>query len=828
MTEPRPTLSPLPIDEALPPLLAALAERSSAVVVAPPGAGKTTRVPLALLDQPWCVNKRILLLEPRRLAARAAARRMAATLQEEVGATVGYRVRLEAKVTGRTRIEVVTEGVFTRMILEDPSLEGVGAVLFDEFHERSLDADLGLALAIESQGALREDLRLVVMSATLDGAAIARHLNGAAVIESLGRAFDVETRYLPRDPRQRVEDAVVTAIRLALETETGSILAFLPGQGEITRVAERLASAVATTVDIAPLYGSLSPHEQDRAIQPAGTGRRKVVLATSIAQTSLTIEGVRVVIDCGLARVPVFEPGAGLTRLETVRASRAAVDQRRGRAGRTEPGVCYRLWDEAATLALPAQDRPEILEADLSSLVLDLAAWGVTDPHPLAFLDPPPAAAWAEAVKLLQALDALDGQGHITAEGRALQDLPLHPRLAHMVRQAARAGEAALACDLALVLQERGLGGTGADLADRVRRLCTERSKRADDARALADRYRRLVASAANGPRAAYEPERAGALLAYAYPDRIAQARGATGHFRLAQGRGGVMEATEALAREPFIVVAEMQGAASGARIQAAAAIDKAVIEAMFADRIVVETEARFDEATGAIRARRARRLDRLVLSEEIIAKPDRALVREALIDAVGRRGIDRLPWSKGQTALRERVAFARRTAADLFPDLSDARLGSTVRDWLGPFLEGKTALSAITAEDLGAALDLLLPFNHSRALDQFAPAAFTAPTGSTVTIDYAAEAGPSISIRVQELYGLTNHPTVAGGAIPLVLELLSPAHRPIQVTRDLPGFWRGSWADVKKDMRGRYPKHVWPDDPANAAPTTRAKPRGT
>jgi ATP-dependent helicase HrpB len=818
----------LPIDDALPALLDALSRHASAVVVAPPGAGKTTRVPLALLDQPWCAGQRLLLLEPRRLAARAAARRMAATLEEEVGATVGYRVRLENKVSAKTRIEVVTEGVFTRMILDDPSLEGVGAVLFDEFHERSLDADLGLALALETQGALREDLRLIVMSATLDGAAIARHLKGAPVIESQGRAYEVDTRYLGRDPRQRIEDAMVAAIRQALDTEPGSILAFLPGQGEIQRVAERLQERLPDSVDVAPLYGTLSPQEQDRAIQPARPGRRKIVLATSIAQTSLTIEGIRVVVDSGLARVPVFEPSVGLTRLETVRASRAAVDQRRGRAGRTEPGVCYRLWDEAATLALPAQDRPEILEADLAPLVLDLAAWGVTDPAPLAFLDAPPAAAWSEAVRLLQALDALDASGLITAEGRALQSLPLHPRLAHMVRQAARFDATGLASDLAVLIQERGLGGTGVDLADRLRRFSTDRSKRADDARALSARYRRLVGGGATGRPVNFEGDTVGALLALAYPDRIAQARGATGHVRLANGRGAMLDASDALAREPFLVVADLQGAASGARIQSAAAIQKTTLETVFADRITTETEARFDEGSGAVRARRVRRLDRLVLSEEVIAKPDAGLVKLALIDAVTRRGAAALPWSKAQLALRERATYARRFDPEITADVSDEALTATVATWLGPFLDGKSALSHITAEDLGQALDLIVPYGARRALDAFAPSHFTAPTGSTIEIDYAAEAGPTIAIRVQELFGLAKHPTIADGATPLVVELLSPAHRPIQVTRDLVGFWRGSWTDVKKDMRGRYPKHVWPDDPATAAPTTRAKPRGT
>lgn len=814
----------LPIDAVVPQLLATLADRPSAVLVAPPGAGKTTRVPLALLDAPWRGDGRILVLEPRRLAARAAARRMAETLGEDVGATVGYRVRLDSRVSARTRVEVVTEGVFTRMILDDPSLDGVAAVLFDEFHERSLDGDLGLALTLETQGALRDDLRILVMSATIDGARVAALIGDAPVVESAGRAFPVDTRYLGRDAGRRIEDDVVRAIRRAFAEETGSALAFLPGQGEIRRVVDMLAASLGPDVDIAPLYGALEGRDQDRAIRPAPPGRRKLVVATSIAETSLTIEGVRIVIDSGYARVPRYEPATGLTRLETIRVSRAAADQRRGRAGRTEPGICYRLWDEPQTAALLPFDRPEILEADLAGLVMDLAAWGVAEPSSLTWLDPPPRGAWDEAVALLKDLDALDGAGRITAEGRALARLPLHPRLAHMIHRAAGDGAGRTAAEIAVLLQERGLGGTDPDLRDRLRRLGQDRTPRAEDARAMAARWDK----AAGGRGGRVSPEDAGRILALAYPDRVAQARGAPGAFRLSNGRGAHLDPASSLSREPFLAIAEMQGAAANARVLLAAPLTQAEIEADFAAHIVTETEARFDDAANAVRVRRIRRYGRLVLSETPVARPDAGEIRAALIDAIRRKGLDCLPWTRATTQLRARLKFAALGAAADFPDLSDAALLAGLDDWLGPHIDGKRALADIGADTLANALDGLLPWDKRQALDRLAPTHFEAPTGSRVSLDYEAENGPVLAIRVQELFGLTAHPSIADGRVPLLLELLSPAHRPIQVTGDLIGFWKGSWRDVKVEMKGRYPRHVWPDDPMAALPTTRAKPRGT
>jgi ATP-dependent helicase HrpB len=812
----------LPIHEALPALKAALAAHNAAVLVAPPGAGKTTVVPLELLAEPWRGDGKIIVLEPRRLAARAAAERMAKTLGEGVGETVGYRVRMQSRVSAATRIEVVTEGVFTRMILADPELAGVAGVIFDEFHERSLDADLGLALARDAQGLLREDLRLLVMSATLDGAAVARLLDDAPVVESQGRTFPVETRYLGRDDRLRLEDQVVRAVEKALAEESGSVLVFLPGQGEILRTAERLQERLARRpeVELAPLYGALDPRDQDRAISPAPAGKRKVVLATSIAETSLTIEGVRVVIDSGLARVPRFDPASGLTRLATVRVSRAAADQRRGRAGRTEPGVSYRLWDEPETRSLPAYADPEILDADLSGLALDLARWGAKDAKTLAFLDPPPGAAFAEARALLQRLEALTPDGVLTAHGQALAEFPLAPRLAHMVLKAAEHGQGRRAARIAALLSERGLGGRDADLRHRLDALERDRSPRARDAKALADRW----AALARGGRG--EPITDGLLLAYAYPERVARARGPQGEFQLSSGRGAFLEPTDALARETWLAVGELGGGDRRDRVLLAAPLTEAEILDAFAGQLTEED--RLEESGGGrLRAKRTLRLGRLTVRETVEENPDPALIAHALADRVRREGLKALPLGEAVQGLRQRVAFLRRFN-DAWPDLSDEALIGRLDDWLTPLLPGVRALAALKADVLDGALRSLIPWDLQRRLDAEAPARWTAPTGNSFAVDYAAEGGPRVEVRVQEVYGLAEHPSVAGGRVPLTLALLSPAHRPIQTTKDLPGFWKGSWKDVRTEMRGRYPRHVWPEDPARAAPTTRAKPRGT
>jgi ATP-dependent helicase HrpB len=904
----RPFADSLPIDEALPRLCAALNARPNAVLVAPPGAGKTTRVPLALMDEPFARGGTVIVLEPRRLAARAAAARMAATLGEKVGETIGLRVRLQSLVSAGTRVEVVTEGVFARMILDDPALAGVSAVLFDEFHERSLDADLGLALALDAQGALRENLRLLVMSATLDGARVGALMGEAARIESEGRSFPVETRYLGRDPAMRVEDQVVRATLRALADESGSILVFLPGQGEITRVAAALAERVKSpNVDVAPLYGAMDARAQDRAVAPAPPGRRKIVLATSIAETSLTIDGVRVVVDGGLMRVPRFEPDIGLTRLETVRVARANADQRRGRAGRVGPGVCYRLWEEAANGGLAPYAPPEILAADLSGLALDLAAWGVADPASLKFLDSPPRAAFDEARALLASLGALDQAGRITEEGKAISRLALPPRLARMVVEAAHAGRAGLAAEIAVALTERGLGGDAVDLAQRLDAFRRDASPRAEDARRLARSLAsractpfpprggrcRGVAATDEGGRAARDGfERAppapqtvsmrrlaspaalstsppapganspssvvpagrrlppqggkgrspegpdegagaislsdvGAWLAAAFPDRIAMARGKRGEFLMANGRAAALEPHDALAGEAFLAIGEIVGRAGSARIGAAAPLTLEAIERIAGASIVSADELSFDGASASLRARRRRRLGALILAERNLSVP--ADEPSALVLARGALSLGpaRLPWTKSLAQWRDRVLFLRRAEGEPWPDLSDAALAASP-DWLAPFLVGKTRLDEFSSDEFAQALRARLPYALSRRLEAEAPTHFVAPTGSSVAVDYGAEGGPAIALRVQELFGLSQHPALAGGRAPLTLHLLSPAHREIQITRDLPGFWKGSWAAVRADLRGRYPRHFWPEDPASAAPTSRAKPRGT
>ncbi len=816
----------LPIHEALPALRSALAATNAAVLVAPPGAGKTTVVPLALLDEPWVQGRKLLVLEPRRLAARAAATRMASTLEENVGETVGYRVRLQSKISAKTRIEVITEGVFTRMILDDPGLDGVAAVLFDEFHERSLDADLGLAFARDAQGVLREDLRLIVMSATLDGARVAALLDGAPVVESQGRMFPVETKYLGRDPRERIEDAVTKAVMSALSNEIGSLLIFLPGQGEIRRVEERLTERVRDpAVILAPLYGALDPRAQDLAIERAPPDKRKVVLATSIAETSLTIEGVRVVIDAGQARVPRYDPASGLTRLETVRVSRAAADQRRGRAGRLEPGVCYRLWDEPETRSLIPFARPEILEADLSRLALDLAAWGVTDPAALAFLDQPPAVAFKEARALLERLGALDPSGAITAHGRALGDLALPPRLAHMVVEAAAGGAANLGARIAAVLTERGLGGNDTDLRTRLERLDRDRAPKTRDALALTERWANAAARHVKTVRAhAADP---GLLLAEAYPERIAKARGKPGEYRLASGRGVFLEPTDALARETWLAVGELGGGAARDRVLLAAPLDEAELVDAFADRFVVE-ERVAPGPGGKLRAVRLRRLGELVIDEQVLDKLPEGAIQKALLEQVRSAGLESLSWGDRSRAARARLAFLR-SLDEAWPDVADAALVQGLETWFAPLLEGRAGLTQVGDGALEQALLDLVPWDLRRRLDAEAPERFEAPTGSRLAIDYADDGGPRVDVRVQELFGLGEHPTVGGAQrIPLTLALLSPGHKPVQLTKDLPGFWKGSWADVRKDMRGRYPRHPWPEDPATADPTRRAKPRGT
>jgi ATP-dependent helicase HrpB len=815
-------LPELPVSHVLPTVAAALDEQKRAILSAPPGAGKTTLVPLYLLGQAWRGDGKIILLEPRRLAARAAAGRMASLIGEQVGGTVGYRMRLDNRISAATRIEVVTEGVFARMILDDPELTGVSVVIFDEFHERSLDADFGLALALDVQSALRDDLRILVMSATLDVERVAALLDHPPVIESLGRSFPIDIRYQDRPGGERIEDAVTRAILDAHANEAGSILAFLPGQAEITRTVERLQGRFGAETLIAPLYGNLSQKEQDAAIRPASQGTRKIVLATSIAETSITIDGVRIVIDSGLQRLPVFEASTGITRLETVRVSRASADQRAGRAGRTEPGIAVRLWHQGQTAALPAFTPPQILSSDLSGLVLDLAHWGVQDPASLAFVDQPPETTLREARVLLSQLGALDKDGALTARGKVMRDLALPPRLAAMVVSAGEAGYARDAAMIAVLLTEQGLGGTSIDIEERLRRFKAERGERAEASRRLAGR----LASGLDRV-AATAPTLAGQLLLHAFPDRIALQRGGRGRFVMANGRGAELPETERLAGSQMLVIADLTGRAAQARVLAAAEVTRGDIEAELPGEIKTGDQIFFDRQSRKVRARRATRLGAIVFEETPLPRPSGAAVTQALVEGVRELGLDQLAFSKEAMQLRERIGFLHRTIGEPWPDVSDKALLSRLDDWFAPFQTEARGLSEISAAGLSNGLMSLVPHELQRDLSRLAPTHFEAPTGQRHPIQYEGEE-PVLTIRVQELFGLKQHPAIAGGRLPLLLELTSPAHRPIQTTRDLPGFWAGSWKDVRADMRGRYPRHPWPERPEDALPTTRAKPRGT
>jgi len=821
----------LPIHAVLPDLLALLRGSGNAVLVAPPGAGKTTAVAPALLGEAWCSGE-ILLLSPRRLAARAAAERMAALAGESAGKTYGYATRMDSKRSSATKVTVVTEGIFVNRIQADPELAGVSAVLFDEVHERSLDSDFGLALALDAQAALRPDLRIVAMSATLDGGRFSALLD-APVIESEGRMFPLELRHLGRAAEARIEDSVAAAVRTALREAEGGILAFLPGVAEIERTAERLADLPGVVLH--KLHGSLDPAAQRAAIAPDSQGRRKLVLATSIAETSLTLDGIRIVVDSGLARRPRYDRAAGMTRLVTERASQASVTQRAGRAARQGPGVAYRLWEAAATAGLPRFDSPEILEADLSALTLDCALWGIADPRTLRWLDSPPDAAIAEARTRLSALEALDENGRPTPHGKAIARLPLPPRLGHMLVRAGEIGLAHTAAMVAVLLGERGLGGQDADLELRLRRWKTERGPRAENARKLADRWVRMaplpLAGGAGGgpveresaldvappptPPAGGRGEEVATCIALAFPDRIAKRRDASGEtWASAGGRGFKLDPTSPLARAEWLAVAETQGMASGARILSAARIEPAAVESLFADRIETRRSVRFDPGTGRVEALRERRLGSIRLSSGPDSNADPQEIEAALLEAVRTHGLALLPWSETAHALRTRARYAGIGA------LSDEALLADLDDWLPPLLVGKRRFD--TVDGLNHMLNNRLGWDGQQALDRIAPARFESPAGSTHAIDYAAEAGPTVELRPQALFGLATHPMV--GSTPLVLSLTSPAGRPIQTTRDLPGFWAGSWAAVAKEMRGRYPRHPWPDDAASSTATLRTK----
>jgi ATP-dependent helicase HrpB len=828
----------------LPELESALAEHAAAVLEAPPGAGKTTRVPLALLDQSWLEGRKIVMLEPRRLAARAAAHRMAQTLGEPVGATIGYRIRRDTSVGKRTRIEIVTEGVLTRMINHDPALEPYGLVIFDEFHERNLVADLGLALTLESQQLVRPDLRILIMSATLDGSAIARLLDDAPVIRSAGRSFPVETRFRPPAREQRLETVVASVVREALEHDEGDILAFLPGAAEIHRTREQLEQAgLGPQVDLIPLHGTLTGEAQDRAIRPAVHGRRKIVLATSIAETSLTIDGIGVVVDGGWSRVPRYAPASGMTRLVTLRVTRASADQRRGRAGRTGPGICYRLWSAADDATLLSRSTPEILESDLAPLVLDLAAAGVDAPDRLRWLDPPPAPAQSEGRALLRQLGALDEQGRITAHGRQLAQLGLHPRLAHLILRARDLGEGAVGAALVALLEERDPlraedGGPDPDLRLRVELVLEPdepRSARAPGHLLDRDLLRRVRSEArhrfrelglGSWPASHLSAESAGLLLSFAYPDRIGRRRAnQAGRFLLSGGQGA-STGSPALAMADWLVVADLDGDRRESRIWRAAPVTLAELEQYHAEAMTTRDEIEWDGAAGAVRARRVRRLGAVELDEKALHRPDPARLTAVVLEAIGREGLDRLPWSPEAIALRRRIEFVRHLDS-AWPDVSDAGLLNRLEEWIGPQLGDVRRRDQWSRLDLVAALFGLLDWQQRAALDRLAPAHLAVPSGSSVAIDYADFTAPVLAVRLQEVFGLTQTPTVGGGKVQLVLHLLSPARRPVQVTRDLAGFWATTYQAVKKDLKGRYPRHYWPDDPLVAEPTRRVKPRG-
>ncbi|MBF8162883.1 ATP-dependent helicase HrpB [Ectopseudomonas hydrolytica] len=843
-------MNALPIDALLPALRDALSARHEVVLEAPPGAGKTTRVPLALLDAPWLAGQTILMLEPRRLAARAAAERLASELGERVGETVGYRIRLDSKVGPNTRIEVVTEGILARRLQDDPALEGVGLVIFDEFHERSLDADLALALTLNGRAMFRGEgsgeapLKVLLMSATLEGERLAALLGEAPVLRSEGRMFPVDIRWgAPFQPGEWIEPRVLQTVQQALADEPGSLLVFLPGQAEIRRVAEQLGEALAGRDDIllCPLHGELDLAAQRAAIEPAPAGTRKVVLATNIAETSLTIDGVRVVVDAGLARVPRFDPASGMTRLDTQRISRASATQRAGRAGRLQPGVCYRLWSQAQHEQLSAYSGAEILAADLAGLALQLLRWGVT-PQELSWLDVPPPAAYAQALDLLGRLGALDERGALNAHGQAMAELPSHPRIAHLLLRGQALGLGALACDLAALLSERDiLRGSGADLHSRLALLSGEsRATRSAQggvqrARQLAKQFSgllkgRAVSAAVSDPE---HPRWLGCLLAFAYPDRIAQQRRAGGaDYRLANGRAAQFAEADALMKHEWLVVADL-GSRQGQReerIYLAADLDPALFERELAEQVTTLEVLDWDEREGVLRAERQRKVGELVLERQALAALDEDTRSRALVGLVRRKGLELLPWTPELRQWQARVALLReldlqQQGQSEWPDLSDAALLTSLEQWLTPFLGKVNRLSHFANLDLPAILQTLLPWPLPQRLDELAPRTLSVPSGSRIAIDYT-ENPPVLAVRLQELFGLAATPRIAGGRLGLKLHLLSPARRPVQVTQDLASFWANTYLEVKKDLKGRYPKHYWPDDPLIAEPTARAKPR--
>jgi ATP-dependent helicase HrpB len=837
---------PLPVETALPALRTALSEAGSAVLHAPPGAGKSTVVPLVLLDAGWAAGKRLLVLEPRRLATRAVAQRMATTLGESAGQTVGYRMRLDTRVSRATRIEVVTEGVLTRMLQNDPALEGVACVIFDEFHERSLQADLGLALTLDARATVAPDLRVLAMSATLDGAAVAGLLGDAPVITATGRVYPVEIRHaasgaplLPGARDHSPERVVARLVQRALREAEGDALVFLPGAPEIRRVQQMLAEAPADAgVRVLPLYGDLAPEDQDLALRPAGVGARRVILATNIAETSLTIEGIRIVVDSGLVRRARFDPATGMSRLETQRISRASAEQRSGRAGRLSAGVCYRAWSEGAHASLAAFTPPEIVEADLAPLALELASWGARDASALRWLDPPPAALLDSARDLLARLGALDTAGRITAHGREMADLPLHPRLAHMLLRSRAMGQVQLAAELAALLADRDLlrGAEASRDADIRTRLDALRGSSRDAAanRGALQRARRAkeqILRQMGSPAAGRGGDDAGALLALAYPDRVGRRRGSgEARYTLANGRGAQFADAQSLARAGLIVAIDLDDRERDARIRLAAPLTRASLEELFADRIVRTDAVEWSTREQAVLARSVERLDALVLEDHPLPRIPADAAIAAMLTGVREMGTGALPWTRETRELQARIELVRRTEGDRgsWPASDDASLHAALDTWLAPWLDGVTRREHLARVPLHDALLARLDYAQQRRLEELAPTNLAVPSGSRIRIDYLDESAPVVAVRLQEVFGLESTPRIVGGAIPVTFKLLSPAQRPVQVTRDLASFWRGAYADVRKDLRGRYPKHYWPENPLEAEPvrgTRRRKP---